>query len=193
MVAAVFLAAGMLLRCLPVRAADPVPAGTRRAVVRRSGEVVAALRARDMARLSRFVHPGKGLRFSPYVYVQRDSDRIFTRAQVARLARDPKRYTWGAYDGSGEPIRMTFPEYHKRFVYDNDYARAGEINVNTVKRRGNTVNNLRSVYPRSIAVEFFVPGTGEQKDHNWGSLWLVWQKKGAVWYLVGIAHDAWTI
>ena len=191
--AVVLLAVGVLPRLPGWAAADPLPADTRRTIARRAGEAVAALRARDTARLSRFVHPDKGLRFSPYVFVQPDSDRVFTRAQVARLARDPGRYHWGAYDGSGEPIRLTFAEYHKRFVYDKHYARAREINVNTFKRRGNTTNNLRSAYPKSVAVEYHVPGVGEQRDHNWGSLWLVWQKKGAAWYLVGIAHDAWTI
>jgi hypothetical protein len=28
---------------------------------------------------------------------------------------------------------------------------------------------------------------------DWSSLWLVFQRDGATWYLVGIVHGSWTI
>lgn len=32
-----------------------------------------------------------------------------------------------------------------------------------------------------------------QNGNDWKSLWLIFEEDGGVWYLVGIAHDEWTI
>ncbi|HKS30170.1 MAG TPA: hypothetical protein VJS44_20265 [Pyrinomonadaceae bacterium] len=167
-------------------------AEAKRAVAARSQAVVRALKLRDMRQLSSFVHPDRGLRVSPYVYVQ-SSDRVFTRAQVGSLARDNRRYLWGDADGTGDPIRMTARQFFSRFIYDKDFLRAREVNYNTVKGRGNTTNNILDFYPNAIAVEYYMAGTNPRYDGmDWGGLWLVFEQKGDEWYLVGLASDEWT-
>jgi len=168
------------------------PAEAKRVIAARALAVVRALRLKDMRRLSAFVHPDKGLRVSPYVYVQ-SSDRVFNRAQVGALSRDNRRYLWGDADGTGDPIRMTARQFVNRFIYDKDFLRAREVNYNTVKGRGNTINNILDFYPRAIAVEYYLAGTNPRYDGmDWGALWLVFEQKGDTWYLVGLASDEWT-
>jgi hypothetical protein len=145
-----------------------------------------------MRQLSSFVHPDKGLRFSPYVYVE-SSNRVFTRWQVANLFRNNRRYMWGEADGTGDPLRLTARQFFNQFIYDKDFLRAKEVNYNTVKGRGNTINNIFEFYPRTIAVEYYLPGTNPQySGMDWGGLWLVFEQKGNTWYLVGLASDEWT-
>lgn len=193
---------GMLLALLFASGALPTSADgagpviyssqqAKKIIVSRARAVVTALHDRKMNGLASYVHPTRGLRFSPYVAATK-SDRVFSRAQVRRLGRNAARYEWGHYDGSGDPIRLTWREYYKQFVYNRNFAAAREINYNTFRQRGNDVNNLKSFYPHTIAVEYFVPDP--KKDGNdWHGLWLIFQPRGHVWYLTGIVHDQWTI
>ncbi|HEX8749125.1 MAG TPA: hypothetical protein VF717_18255 [Pyrinomonadaceae bacterium] len=168
------------------------PAEAKGIIATRSLSVLRALRQRDMRQLSSFVHPDKGLRFSPYVYVQ-SSDRVFTRWQVANLFRSNRRYLWGEADGTGDPLRLTARQFFNQFIYDKDFLRAKEVNYNTVKGRGNTINNILDFYPRTIAVEYYLPGTNPRySGMDWGGLWLVFEQKGNAWYLVALASDEWT-
>jgi hypothetical protein len=106
-----------------------------------------------------------------------------------------QRYLWGEEDGSGDPIRLTYAAYHRKFVYDHDYLRAKQITYNSENlSSGNLVNNLWQTYPSAIIVEYHFPGFDEKYGGmDWNSLWLVFEKQGSEWYLVGIAHGEWTI
>ena len=99
------------------------PTEAERIIARCAKQVLLALKSRDIAKLSEHVHPRKGLRFSPYHSVNpaKDGDRVFTRRQIESLLAGKKRYLWGAEDGSGDPIRLTFAAYLRKFVYDHDY------------------------------------------------------------------------
>jgi hypothetical protein len=154
--------------------------------------VVNALRDRHMNRLAGFVHPTKGLQFSPYVHAG-STDRRFAVSRVRHLGKNQKLYYWGEYDGSGAPIRLTWRNYFFKFVYSRDFASTPNVSYNIIKSRGNTPNNLHSFYPGSIVVEYHSPDPAGPGGLNWQSLWLVFQPRVTTWYLVGIAHDQWTI
>ncbi|HEY8347824.1 MAG TPA: hypothetical protein VIL07_11255 [Symbiobacteriaceae bacterium] len=158
-------------------------------------EAVRALRDKDMDRLAALVHPQKGVRFSPYGHVraEQDGDRVFTAEQVKTLLQDQTVYLWGYYDGSGEPIEMTFADYYEKFVYDQDFANAPKVAVDHIIGQGNTLINLAEVYPDARFVEYHFPGTSQYSGMDWKSLRLVFEQVDGKWYLVGIVHDQWTI
>lgn len=154
---------------------------------------IQALSTGDMATLASLVHPEAGLRFSPYAYVLPEH-LAFSSDQLPDLLDDPTYYTWGAFDGSGEPIRMTFAEYFDRFVYSKDFAGAKQISLDRRLGAGNTIDNSHEFYPGAIVVEYYLPG--ENPDYgglDWQSLRLVFEQQDGVWYLAGIIHDEWTI
>ncbi len=163
----------------------------------RAHQVMLALKSRNLARLSSLVHPRKGLRFSPYhsVNLERGGDLVFKRNQIRGLLNSRQRYHWGDDDGSGDPIRLTYAAYHRKFVYDHDYLRAKQITYNSEHlTSGSLINNIRQSYPMSIIVEYHFPGFEEKYGGmDWKSVWLVFEKDGTEWYLVGIAHGEWTI
>jgi hypothetical protein len=173
------------------------PKEAEQTIARRARQVLLFLKSRNVAGLSTFVHPRKGLRFSPYhsVNLQKGGDRVFTRNQVKSLLADKKRYRWGEDDGSGDPIRLTFAGYQRKFVYDHDYLRAPDVTYNSASlSSGNLINNIRESYPAAIIVEYHFPGFEEKYGGmDWTSLWLVFEKQGSEWYLVGLVHGEWTI
>jgi hypothetical protein len=167
------------------------PAVARSIIEARSRNALSALKLPHMSRLSRYVHPTRGLRFSPYVSVEA-SDRLFTRNQVRYLGNSTQPYHWGSFDGTGDDILLTWRNYYRRFVYDRNFAAASKVSYNTSISRGNTTSGLNARYPGAIFVEYHFPGTDAMNFMNWKSLWLIWQRSGTTWYLSGIAHDEWT-
>jgi len=166
-----------------------------RIIAGRARQVILSLKARNVSKLSTFVHPQKGVRFSPYASVLPDEDRVVKKNQLAQMWASKKRYKWGEYDGSGDPIWLTLQKYYGRFIFDHDFSRAKDIAYNPGSMsHGNTPNTIREHYPQSIAVEYHFSGFEQKFDGmDWSSLWLVFEKRGSEWYLVGIVHDEWTI
>jgi hypothetical protein len=153
---------------------------------------VQALRDQDMQAFAALAHPAQGIRFSPYAYVSPE-DLVFTREQIAGLMADPTVYTWGAFDGSGEPIQMAYPEYHPRFVYSRDFANPDQVSFNQRIGMGNSLDNSQEFYPGSVVVEFYsAPQDPQYGGLDWQSLRLVLVSDGSGWYIVGVIHDEWT-
>lgn len=169
---------------------------TQKIIAPRARAVILALKTRNMARLSQYVHPTKGLRFSPYynIRMEKKGDLVFTASQVKKLFATNRRYYFGDYDAGEESIRMTFARYYRKFVYDHDYANAKQIAYgDEFYGRGTLNNNMREAYPNAIFVEYHFPGFEEKfGGMDWRSLWLVFEKKDNDWFLVGIAHGEWT-
>lgn len=157
--------------------------------------VMRALSRKDMGQLAAWVHPEKGLRFSPYAYVDPKKDLVFTRAEVEGLMEDGTKRVWRTYPGSGEQIEMTFADYYERFVYDADFLQDAEIAVNKGLGQGTMINNLNEVYPEAQYdfVEYHIAGIDPSVEGmDWRSLRLVFEKIGEDRALVGIIHDQWT-
>lgn len=166
-------------------------------------EVVEVLRRGDFVKLATYVHPQKGVRFSPYAYVCTEDDDlcdepdlVFSASQVKNAGTDQTEYLWGHYDGSGFPIKHIFKNYFKEFVYSHDYLQFEDVRYNeNIRMNPITKNNVLTVYPGSTVVEYHYPGTPLPGDppggggSDWSSLRLVFEKAGSFWYLVGIVHD----
>lgn len=156
--------------------------------------VMEALKDKDMTVLSQFVHPNKGLRFTPYSYTDIQQDLVFTSQEVQGLMQDTQVKHWGLYDGSGEPIDLKFSDYYDKFVYDKDFLNPHIIGNSTIISQGNMINNLAQAYPNSPFLEFHFNGFDAQYDGiDWESLTLVFEELNGVYYLVGIVHGQWTI
>lgn len=111
--------------------------------------VIRSIKNKDMKQLAAWVHRDKGLRFSPYAYVDTKNDLVFTREEVEGLMNDSTKRVWRTFAGSGDLIELTFADYYKRFVYDADFIQKAEIAVNKGLGQGTTINNLNEVYSRS--------------------------------------------
>ena len=154
-----------------------------------SAQLVNVLHDRDMNKFAEFVHPTKGVRFSPYEFVE--SNHVVMPTDLARSKDNINAYIWGYYDGSGLPITLTFDAYYERFIYDRDYVHAPRVTRNGTIGNGNTTNNIRQFYPQSVWMEYHFPATPRRSD--WNSLWLVFEDYRGEWYLVAIVHGEWTI
>ncbi len=157
-------------------------------------DIMDSIKNKDMNRLSSYISPTLKLRFSPYDYIDIENSQVFTLEEVKDLQSGTELYLWGHYDGSGEPIELSFNDYYKRFIYDEDFANPQIIGNDTAIGKGNTVDNIKDVYPNSHFVEFHFTGFDPQYGGaDWRSLKLVFEQENRKWYLVAIVHGEWTI
>ena len=156
--------------------------------------VMQTIKDQDMNALAAYVHPTQGVRFSPYGYIDTVNHLSFAGISLPALLTDPTMYTWGSFDGSGDPINYKFSDYYDDFVYDEDYLNPQIIGNNTIIGTGNLINNIATVYPAASFVEFHFTGFDPQYTGlDWSSLILVFENVSGNWLLVGIVHSQWTI
>ena len=153
-----------------------------------------AFESKDGAALVPLVHDTKGVRFSPYAYVDVVNDITLTRSEIADFWRDDSVRLWGAVDGTGDPILMSSSAYYERYVLDRDFS-AATVSVNQDLGVGNTVNNVATAYPDAERVEYYVAPTmvDGEPSNDWTALRLVFELVDGRYYLVGVIHDQWTI
>jgi hypothetical protein len=178
----------------PRAVTPPAPAGPALAAVppaaaERARATTRALRDRDWRAFADLVDPQHGVRFSPYSYVA-DDDVQLSAAEVRGAWRDGRRRRWGAFDGSGEPIVLSFAAYYRRFVYDADFAKGGPPPADFVE---NTANNASARYgEHAVVVELYLPPS-EPGGFDWRALRVVLTPREDNYYVVGIVHAQWTI
>ena len=126
---------------------QPVDRTKAASLEERAKETVLAWKNKDAGKLQLLIHPDKGVRFSPYANVNKDSDIVLTADQTTGMFDDNTTHTWGSFDGSGEPIEMTFADYYSRFVYDCDFEQAEQTAIDRLIGKGNTTNNQTEAYP----------------------------------------------
>ncbi len=154
--------------------------------------VLQALHDKNYKRFSEFIHPEKGVRFSMYAFVSPEGDKLFSKADFIKYQPTKTIFTWGLLDGSGDPYQSTITDYLIKWVYSKDFA-TGQVSINEFQGMGNSLNNLKEVYPKADFTENFVKGTGESAEMDWKCLRLVFEPFQGKYYLVGVVNDQWTI
>lgn len=162
-------------------------------LVRHSHDVLLAIASKDFQSLSHFVHPDKGVIFAPYAFID-SLAKSFTAYELKNMTPKYPPVDWGQYDGSGEPMNMNISQYFDKIVYDVDYLTADTLAVNGIIGKGNSINNIKTVFPESEFVEYHFRGFDPEFDGmDWRSLRLVYEKVENKYFLVAIVNDRWTI
>lgn len=156
-------------------------------------EIMNILRSRDLERLAKAIDPEQGLRFSPYAHIDSETAQLFQPDELPDF-KNTDKLVWGSFDGSGEPIKLSFREYFEKFVYDQDFASAPDVTVNKLLGQGNVPFNGQELYPDASYVEFHYPGFDKKNEGmDWESLILVLRQNGQDWKLCAVVHAQWTV
>src|SRR5690606_39141947 len=132
--------------------------------------------------------------FSPYGHINTNTDVVLTPNQFRSMINDSTKLVWGAYDGSGDEISLTFKEYFEKFVYNVDFLKPEQLSINKSAAKGNSLNNIMKVYPNTEYTESYFSGFEKKyAGMDWQALRLVFTKEAGKYYLIGIVHDQWTI
>ena len=169
---------------------EPAKAATPDAA---AAAVMQALKEKDMGTLSAYIHPAKGLLFSPYAHIDTATAKVFPAKDFPALT-DKAVYNWGTYDGSGELIELTFQQYYDKFVYDKDFMKAETVGADQIIGKGNMLVNIKDIFPGSYVMDYYFSGFDPQYEGmDWESLILVLEELDGAWYVSAVVHSQWTI
>jgi|GEM_PF-843790 hypothetical protein len=146
----------------------------------------------DYVALADMANPEKGIKFVPYVNTQ-SNDQEGMRLSVDELkeaATSDKKYPWGNYDGTGEPINVSLKEYVTQFIYDKDYKNAPNVGSFTEKTKETVSLDIDEEF---FAMYYSFPGSEEFTGMDWSTLYLVFRQDNGKWYLTDIMHEQWTV
>ncbi|MGO4548556.1 hypothetical protein AB4Z29_27585 [Paenibacillus sp. 2TAB23] len=154
--------------------------------------IISSLKEKKLDRLAAYIHPDKGLLFSPYAHIDTASAQVFPAAELPDLT-DPTVYHFGDYDGSGEPMDLTFKQYYDKFVYDKDFLHAEKVGADQIIGTGNMMVNIKEIFPGSYVMDYHFSGFDPQYEGmDWESLILVLEESNGFWYVSAIVHSQWT-
>jgi hypothetical protein len=157
-------------------------------------EVANDLKNLNMESVAEYINPDTGLTIIPYSNIDLTNALTFTQDEFILLNDSPDQYTWGNFDGSGEPILLNFSDYYNLFIFDVDFTTPDLIGVNENIGAGNTINNLSEAFPNTESIEFHIKGIDPiYEGIDWRSLRLGFEKIDNKYFLIYIAHDQWTI
>lgn len=152
-----------------------------------------ALAYQNYQALAPFIHPTRGVRFSMYAYIDPKTDKVFSHAQFDQYLKASKiKFTWGGLDGTGDPLITPLPKYLKDWVDAGKYKSIGPT-LNRFQGSGNSLNNLKEIYPNADFVEFYYAGSEKYSGMDWQALRLVFDNYKGKRYLIAIINDQWTI
>ena len=157
-----------------------------------NNEILQLLKTKDYEKLAHYFHPEKGVRFSMYGYVQPKKDKVFSKEDFLKYIGTNIKVTWGEKDGTGDLLQMSLKNYLQIWVFVKDLTQS-EVSLNEIKHRGNTINNIKEIYPNSDFTENYLEGTEEYAQMDWNSLRLVFEEYEGKLFLVGVINDQWTI
>ena len=86
---------------------DPSSAENDSVIFALTKEILAVIKEKDYKKLTEYIHPEDGIRFSPYAYIDTANDVTATRSTFRLNAYTNKKRVRGYFDGSGDPIKMT--------------------------------------------------------------------------------------
>ena len=155
-------------------------------------DIIQALKDKNFKKFAEFIHPEKGVRFSMYAFVNPKEDKKFSKADFIRYQPTKTLFTWGTMDGSGDLYRATIRDYLSDWVYSKDFATA-QVSLNAFQGKGNSLNNVKEIYPNADFTENFIKGSEANSGMDWKCLRLIFEEFQGTYYLIGVVNDQWTI
>ncbi|KNB61464.1 MULTISPECIES: hypothetical protein [Chryseobacterium] len=155
-------------------------------------ELLKALKTENYNTFANYIHPQKGVRFSMYAFVDKNEDKHFSKEDFEKFLPSKTIFTWGSRDGSGEIYKATLKTYFKDWVLKKDFTKS-EYSFNQFVAGGNSLNNLREIYPNSDFTENYISGTEKYGGMDWNTLRFVFEEFEGKFYIVAVINDEWTI
>ncbi|MCC8182020.1 MAG: hypothetical protein LIO45_03430 [Clostridiales bacterium] len=150
-------------------------------------ETAEVIQSGDYETLAEYVHPEKGVTFTPNTTVDTASNLTFLPDELIQACGSDTAYLWGTSTDTAAPINLTVADYFAVYVWERDYLASLRISVDSSQVAGNGLENVSEMYPDARYVEFYAT----DGESNWSTLKLVFEWDSGAWYLVGVVHSGW--
>lgn len=155
-------------------------------------DLLQILKEKNYNQFATYIHPKKGISFSMYAPINATNDKNFTKEEFVKYSDSNIKFTWGKKDGTGDYLVLSIKDYLQNWLYKQDFS-ASDYHFNDFKGAGNSLNNLKEIYPNSNFTENYIQGTEEFGGLDWYSVRFVFEEFEGKNYLVAVINDQWTI
>jgi hypothetical protein len=156
-------------------------------------QVLLFLKAKNYPELIKYFS-SDGVLFSPYGNIDTLKNKKLMPSAFLEAIQKNWVLTWGSFDGTGDPIKLTIKDYLKKFVYNADYFNPEAVGFDEILKKGNSIDNLKEIYKKNHFIDYHFSGFDQKLDGmDWTSLRLVFEKQNGQYFLVAVVHDQWTI
>lgn len=162
------------------------------ALKKTNDELLQALKVGYYDVFANYIHPEKGVRFSMYAFVNRNEDKHFSKTDFEKYLPTKTIFTWGSRDGSGEIYKATLEQYLKNWVFRKDFTKS-EYAFDKFLGNGNSLNNLKEIYPNTNFTENYISGSEKYGGMDWKTLRFVFEEFEGKYYVIAVINDEWTI
>lgn len=154
-------------------------------------DLILLLKNKNFQKFADHIHPEKGITFSMYAYLDPEKNKHFTKAEFLQYSATPIKFTWGEKDGTGDLLKLSIPNYIEQWVFKGDFSKR-EYAFDTFLKSGNSLNNLKEVYPQNHFTENYLPGSTQYAEMDWKILRFAYEEFEGKIYLVAVINDEWT-
>lgn len=165
---------------------------TEVALKKTNDELLQAIKVGYYDIFAHYIHPQKGVRFSMYAFVNKSQDKHFTKSDFEKYLPTKTIFTWGSRDGSGEIYKATLDQYLNDWVFKKDFTKS-DYSFNQFRGGGNSLNNLKEMYPNTNFTENYIAGSEKYGGMDWNALRFVFEEFDGKYYLFAVINDQWTI
>lgn len=156
-----------------------------------NNELLLALKNKNFQKFAKHIHPEKGITFSMYAYLNPDRNKHFTKAEFLQYSTTSTKFTWGEKDGTGDLLQLSIQNYIEQWVFKKDFSKS-EYAFDTVLKSGNSLNNLKEVFPQNHFTENYIAGSEQYAKMDWKILRFVYEEFEGEIYAVAVINDEWT-
>ena len=129
---------------------------------------------------------------SPYAYIQPETRKV-TLGELQESSNEV--HYWGKYDGSGDSILLSTPQFLNKFILNFDIS-TPDIKAtkfqSTPKAYGNEMHNVQKICPNLTYVQFY-KSPSKKENMDWKALIYVVEKNADGFILKAIIHNQWTV
>lgn len=176
---------------------EDFPVDPEKTVMMKKAETAfSALENEAWSELAELVHPTEGLLFSHYAYVEKETDPIFTKQEVALFGENDELTLFGKdHAKDGRYYWFTPKEYIENNLIHFAYTGNPKVPYSLVLYNesqtpgGGIINNIEDVYPNGRFVEYYAPFPSYDQSFLWQGLRFVFEKENGDWFLVAIVRD----
>ncbi len=131
--------------------------------------------------ITRSDHP---LTIAPTTHIDTGSFTIDGK-MLKKLYESGEEINWNTISVSGKKLKMSFPDYFNKHLWDRDYRQA-DLHINEFIKRGPGLNTIKQHFKGCELVEALIES---DEELGWQALNMVFKKIDGKYYLVGLIND----
>jgi hypothetical protein len=155
-------------------------------------KVTHAIENKNLLKLSEFVHPLKGVRFSQFGYINQEEDLVFKPEEIKTFLMDKKEYKWGVKSGSGDDLILTPKEYFDKYIFFGSFSKANRKSFNKAVDEMGLDQSQSNIYINSVFVDYYFAGTTKNSNFDWKAIRFIFEEYQNKWFVVGMVYTHWT-